>query len=407
VTATGPSPRAVVTALGLVQILAWGSSFYFPAVFAGPIAAETGWPLPFVVGGVSLGLLVGGLISPQVGALIARHGGRPLLAASSLLFAAGLAGIGFATSLPAYLAAWAVVGLGMGTGLYDAVFAALGRRYGGKARTAITTLTLFGGFASTVCWPFSAWLLEAVGWRGACFVYAALHLLVALPLQLFAMRGEDRNADNHARDGGAAPDTAAAAPATANRRAIMIALAAILSIAAGIGSIVVVHLLVLLEAGGIAFAAAVSLGMLFGPAQVGARLIERLFGQSYHPLWTLAAATLLMLAGLLLLLLARPPHTGLWFAALAIILYAAGYGISWIARGTVPLVIFGAATYPVVIGKLALPSLIAQALAPTLGAIIIERFGSPGTIATLVALAAANVALMALLWRLAAASRSA
>jgi MFS family permease len=404
VTAAGPSPRAVVTALGLVQILAWGSSFYFPAVFAGPIAAETGWPLPLVVGGVSLGLLVGGLISPQVGALIARHGGRPLLAASSLLFAAGLAGIGFATSLPAYLIAWAVVGLGMGTGLYDAVFAALGRRYGSKARTAITTLTLFGGFASTVCWPFSAWLLEAVGWRGACFVYAALHLALALPLQLLAMRGETATAPGTTQDAsGEAASTAS--PAVAHRRAVMAALAVILSIAAGIGSIVVVHLLVFLQAGGIAFAAAVSLGMLFGPAQVGARLIERLFGQSYHPLWTLAAATLLMLAGLLLLLFARPPQTGLWLAALAIILYAAGYGISWIARGTVPLAIFGAATYPVVIGRLALPSLIVQALAPTLGAIMIERAGTFATVGALAALATANVALMVVLWRLAAAGR--
>lgn len=406
-TAAGQSPRAVVTALGLVQILAWGSSFYFPAVFAGAIVAETGWPLPLVVGGVSLGLLVGGLISPQVGTLIARHGGRPLLAASSLLFAAGLAGIGFATSLPAYLAAWVVVGLGTGTGLYDAVFAALGRRYGGKARAAITTLTLFGGFASTVCWPFSAWLLETIGWRGACFVYAALHLVLALPLQLLAMRGETATAPSTAQY--ASSEAASAVwPAVAHQRAVMATLAAILSIAAGIGAIVMVHLLVFLQASGIAFAVAVSLGTLLGPAQVGARLVERLFGQSYHPLWTLAAATLLMLAGLLLLLLlARAPHTGLWLAALAVVLYAAGYGISWIARGTVPLAIFGAATYPIVMGRLALPGLIVQALAPTLGALMIERAGTSATIGALAMLSTLNVALMVVLWRLAATSRGA
>lgn len=405
--AGGQSPRAVVTALGLVQILAWGSSFHFPAVFAGPIVAQTGWPLPLVVGGVSLGLLVGGLISPQVGALIARHGGRPLLAASSLLFAAGLAGIGFAASLPAYLIAWAVVGLGMGTGLYDAAFAALGRRYGSKARTAIATLTLFGGFASTVCWPLSAWLLETIGWRSACFVYAALHLVLALPLHLLAMRGEPTATPGVAQGASDHADTAASLTG-AHRRAVMAALAAVLSIAAGIGSMVAVYLLVFLQAGGITFAAAVSLGMLFGPAQVGARLVERLFGQSYHPLWTLAASIVLMLAGLLLLfLLAQAAHTELWLVALAIILYAAGYGISLIARGTVPLAIFGAATYPLVIGRLALPSLIVQALAPTLGAIMIAHFGSLETIAMLAALAAVNIAFMIVLWRLAAASRNA
>jgi hypothetical protein len=152
------SRPVVVTALGIAQILAWGSSFYFPAVLAEPIVADTGWSLGWVVGGVSIGLLVAGLIAPRVGAIIERRGGRPVLAASSLLYAAGLAGIGLAPTLPVYLAAWVVLGAGMGTGLYDAVFAALGKLYGKEARTPITNLTLFGGFASTVCWPLSAFL---------------------------------------------------------------------------------------------------------------------------------------------------------------------------------------------------------------------------------------------------------
>ena len=108
------SRRVVVTALGIAQILAWGSSFYFPAVLAEPIVADTGWSLGWVVGGVSIGLLVAGLIAPRVGAIIERKGGRPVLAASSLLYAAGLAGIGFAPTLPLYLSAWVVLGTGMG-----------------------------------------------------------------------------------------------------------------------------------------------------------------------------------------------------------------------------------------------------------------------------------------------------
>ena len=103
----------VVTALGIAQILAWGSSFYFPAVLAEPIVSDTGWSLGWVVGGVSIGLLVAGLIAPRVGAIIERRGGRPVLAASSLLYAAGLAGIGLAPTLPVYLAAWVVLGAGM------------------------------------------------------------------------------------------------------------------------------------------------------------------------------------------------------------------------------------------------------------------------------------------------------
>jgi MFS family permease len=157
-----------VTALGIAQILGWGTSFYFPAVLAEPIVRDTGWSLFWVVSGTSIGLLVAGLISPRVGAVIDRRGGRPVLALSSLLYVAGLSGIALAPNLPVYLAAWVVLGGGMGTGLYDAVFAALGKLYGKDARTPITNLTLFGGFASTVCWPLSAFLAESLGWRGAC-----------------------------------------------------------------------------------------------------------------------------------------------------------------------------------------------------------------------------------------------
>ncbi len=380
------SPLVTVVCLGIVQILAWGSSFYLPAVLAAPIIAETGWPLSAVVGGVSLGLLVGGLISPRVGALIAQHDGRPVLAASSLLFAAGLAGIGLSPSVPFYLAAWAIVGLGMGTGLYDAVFAALGRLYGQAARGPITHLTLFGGFASTVCWPLSALLVESVGWRGTCFVYAALHVVAALPLQLYAMRGSG----THERAATPAPATSEAKPVHVAHRetALLILIALILSIAAGIGSILVVHLLIILQARGLDFASAVALGTLFGPAQVGARLIESLAGSRYHPAWTLAASVSLMAIGLLLLLSGWP------VIALAVVLYASGYGISWIARGTLPLAIFGAARYPRLMGKIAMPSLVVQALAPAAGALAIEHLGLSPTLAIMSAFAILNILLM-------------
>ena len=181
------SRPVTITALGIAQILGWGTSFYFPAVLAPPIVADTGWALAWVVSGTSIGLLVAGLIAPKVGAIIDRRGGRPVLAVSSLLQAAGLCCIGLAPNLPMFLLGWVVLGGGMGTGLYDAVFAALGKLYGRDARTAITNLTLFGGFASTVCWPLSAFLAENFGWRGACLVYAALHLIVSLPLQMAVM----------------------------------------------------------------------------------------------------------------------------------------------------------------------------------------------------------------------------
>ena len=388
----GLDRHLVVAAFGVAQILAWGTSFYFPAVFAIPIVADTGWSLGLVVSGTSIGLLVAGLISPAIGRAIDRYGARPVLCASSLLFAAGLAGVGLAANVTIYLVAWGIIGLGMGAGLYDAVFAALGQRYGREARGPITSLTLFGGFSSTICWPLSAFMIEHTGWRAACLIYAGLHILIALPLQ-FAVTGKRGapllNAETERSD--VAPSPSPPMPVASERR-VFILLATILSLAAGIGSVVVVHFLIFLQARGVAEAAAVTLGTLFGPAQVGARVIERLFGASYHPIWTMVACCLLMAFGLALILGHFP-----WLVV-AILLYGAGYGISWIGRGTLPLALFGPARFPRLIGRIAFPSLIVQALAPSAGALAIERFGVEATIGLLTGLAVMNVVLIALLW---------
>ena len=189
-----PSRVVIISVLGVTQIFAWGSSYYLPAVLAKPIAADTGWSLSWVVGGLSLGLLIAGLVSPWVGRAIARRGGRPVLAVSAGLLAAGLSALALAHSLPAFLTAWLLVGLGMGAGLYDPAFATLGRLYGHGGRSAITTLTLFGGFASTVCWPLSAFLDAHLGWRGVCLVYAGFQLAVALPAYVFVLPHEPQRA---------------------------------------------------------------------------------------------------------------------------------------------------------------------------------------------------------------------
>lgn len=136
----------VISALGVVQILTWGSSFYLLSVLAAPMTQDTGWPLSWVIGGLSVGLLVAGWVSPRVGAFIGEHGGRPVLAFAAVALALGLTGLALAPNVTAYLAAWLLVGLGMGTGLYDLAFATLGRPCGTEARPAITTLTLWGGF---------------------------------------------------------------------------------------------------------------------------------------------------------------------------------------------------------------------------------------------------------------------
>jgi hypothetical protein len=104
-------------------------------------------------------------------------------------------------------------------------------------------------------------------------------------------------------------------------------IALVFTLAAGIGAVIVVHLLIFLQARGVEFAAAVTIGTLF-VRRKSARVVERLFGQHYHPIWTMIAACVLMAVGLFLI------GSGISVVVIAVIIYGAGYGISWIARGT-------------------------------------------------------------------------
>ncbi len=389
--AAGSQPQAagrpvILGALGLGQIVAWGGTFYLPGVLAAPIARATGWSLSWVVGGLSAGMLVSGLVSPRVGVLVERHGGRPVLAGGSVVLAAGLLLLAAAPGPGVYMLAWIVLGLGMGAGLYDPAFAALGRLYGAEARTAITTLTLIAGFASTLCWPFSAWVLHIGGWRATCVAYAALNLLVALPLYWFVLPREARRAGPAARP---APITGAGSARSG--RALFVIVAVVLTVASIIWSAVSVNLLTLLGGLGVPAPTAVALGATLGPSQVGARLIDLCAARLVAPAWEMLASTVLVAAGIGLLT-GRP---GL--VALGVVLYGAGTGLRSILRGTLPLALFGAEGYAVLMGRLAFPILIAQSAAPALGAIILNHAGAAGLEAALFWAAVANVGLAALL----------
>jgi MFS family permease len=252
----------------------------------------------------------------------------------------------------------------------------------------IVRLTLFGGFASTVCWPFSAFLVEQVGWRGACLVYAAIHLFAALPIHLFLVPTPPRLVkEPDARAQGNRPAL------VAREHLIAFALmASAIALCSVISSVVAVHLLTILQAGGLSLAAAVSLGALVGPSQVGARVVEMLFGRYYHPIWTMLGAAVLVTIGVGLLLIDFP------VIVLALVLYGAGVGIESIARGTLPLALFGPRNYAALMGWIAMPSLLAQAISPSLGAALLEEMGSRWLLAALTGLAALNVAVVAALW---------
>jgi MFS family permease len=386
-----PRPRwVIISALGITQILAWGSSFYLPAVLAKPIADDTGWSLTWIVGAVSLGLLLSGFLSPRIGRLIDRTGGKPVLATSAVLIGSGQAILALAPDLMTYVAGWLVMGLGMGCGLYDAAFSALGRLYGRAARSAISALTLWGGFASTVCWPLSAVLVDWVGWRSTCLVYTALQLLVVLPLYLLVL---PRSPPDAATDASVvtAPSAGAAAPGV--RGAVPALLMFVFAVGAVIMSAWSVHLLTMLQALGVSLVAAVALGALVGPSQVGARIVEMVAARfHHHPVWTQAASSSLVALGLCALALGAP------VLAVALIVYGAGSGLSSIARGTLPLALFGPTGYATLMGWLVRPSVIASAIAPWAAAMLMDAYGATSLLFALAGLAVVNVACVGVLY---------
>jgi len=392
-----PPSRLVVPALGITQILAWGSSFYLPAVLAKPIAENTGWPLTWVVAGLSLGLLIAGLISPLVGRRIQELGGRPVLIASAFLLAAGFTVLALAPNLPVFIAGWAVMGLGMGAGLYTAAFSTLGRIYGLTARQHITTLTLFGGFASTTCWPLSAFFLSELGWRGTCGAYAALQILVALPIYLIALKGAVPSPSSVVEPSKSDPSVQLD---ITRHRGLFLLLAACIMIASMLSTVISVYLLTLLRSRGLTLVSAVALGTLVGPSQVGARFLEMLVSRYHHPIWTKIASVCLVAIGLLLLWIDIP------LVSICLVCYGAGIGLESIARATLPLALFGATDYAPIMGRLARPSLIAQAATPTIGALLIQGMGPEGMLGAATLLSLLNVALVgAVFLRVGAAQR--
>ena len=378
-----PGRVVLITALGITQILAWGSTFYLLGVLAPFIARDTGWSYDFIVGGVSLGLLVAGLVSPRVGRLIGYRGGRPVLAVGAILLAGGFVGLGMAQNLAVYLAAWAVIGAGMGASLYDAAFSTLGNVYGSQSRKAITSVTLFGGFASTVCWPLSTFLVEHLGWRGACMSYAAIQIAIALPIHLILLpRASTKIAA--AKSGRLRLE--------AHEVRVFVILAAVITIGSAILSLMGTHLLPLLQARGLDLSFAVGIGMIVGPSQVGARLVEMFAGRRYHPIWTMVTSVALIAVSAVMLLAGFP------LVVVAIALYGAGNGLGSIARGTVPLALFGPERYPALMGRLARPLMIAMAISPFIGGLAFQYGGASSTLALLTTLALINVLLIGVLW---------
>jgi MFS family permease len=373
-------PWRAVAVLGVTEILSWAALFYPPVMTLPLIAADRGYSLTFAMGGFSAGLLVAGFVSPTVGGLIDRYGGHRVMPFGSLAGALGLAVLVHVQHPLLYLAVWMLLGAAMAASLYDPAFATLGRIFGARARSPITVLTLAGGFASTVSWPVTYVLIEAVGWRGTYLTYAVVLALVAAPLHAFAL--PRLRADPHLRADGTAAPPPAVLPA---KGAAFVLVAAAFASYAFVPSGLSAHLLAMFQRFGIDAATVVVIGMLFGPAQVAARLCEFIFARNLHPLWIARFSVgLLVLSFVLLWVAGVSKPIAFAFA----IMFGVANGLVTIARGAVPLALFGAAGYGRIIGRIAGPALIVTSVAPVVVAYVAERASDAAGLAIAAAFAA-------------------
>jgi len=382
-------PWRAVLVLGVTQIICWGTLYYPPVLTLPLIAAERGWSVTFAMGGFSLALLAGGFVSPYVGRMIDRHGGHRVMPIGSLLAAFGLVALVHAEHPAAYLAVWMLLGVAIAASLYDPAFATLGRIFGAGARSPITALTLAGGFASTVSWPATYLLIQHAGWRGTYLVYAAVLAFVAAPLHALALP--------RSRAELSPPTTARAAPPAPvlpPHGWAFIAVAAAFAAYAFVPSGLSAHLLAIFGRAGIDAATVVTIGALFGPSQVVARICELAFARGVHPLMVarFAVGTLLVAFALMAWLGVSP-----LVAAAFMVMFGTANGLITIARGAVPLVLFGPVGYGALIGRIAGPWLVMQAIAPLVLAFVVERVSDPAALALVASLALVSFVCLAIL----------
>jgi len=351
--------RGVVVTLGVTQIVAWGGSYYLPAILARPMARGLGLSETTVMGAFSGALFITALLGPAIGRFIDARGGRVMLVLSNVVLTAGLIVLAGAQGVLLLGIGWIILGIGMAMGLYEAAFATVTGLFGREARGAITGITLIAGFTSTLAWPLTSALEAEVGWRGACLFWAALQFLLGVPLNQLLVPNAPPPAPRAAADSAELPPPP---------HAMLILGFSFAAVSFVIGAITA-HLPELIEAAGASPGTALLAASLIGPVQVLARMTEFVLLRRGHPIWTARIAGALQVIGQGLLFLGS--GAAIPFA----VLYGAGNGMNTIARGTLPLAVFGPGGYGARQGLLGAPARFAQATAPVLFGFVLSAVG--------------------------------
>lgn len=374
-------PNRAIAVLCVTQILGWAALFYPPGLTMTHIAAAHGWSLAQALSGFSIALGVSGLCAPYACGLVDRYGGNGIMAGGALIGAAGLLALPLAGNFWVYTAGWVLLGISMACNLYDPAFTVLTRIFGTASRRPITLVTFVGGLASTLSWPMTQLLITHGGWESVYYAFAGVLAFVVAPLCAF---GLPRNVAY------VAPRVAADAPVVAPAKFVSPTGATFILVTAGFAchafmqSGTLAHLLAILQRGGISVEASVVIGAMFGPAQVLTRMADFATGGRLHPLWVARLAMALMGCGFIFLIVVG---FSIEVAALFAITFGAANGVVTIARGALPLSLFGPVGYGRVVGRIARPAQICQALSPFVLAYAIDRWSDRTAIEILIAMA--------------------
>ncbi len=345
--------------IGFSQIYAWATTYYLPATLIKIVPLETGQSSLAIIGGFSWALLVGGLCAPKIGAWIEFEGGRRPLAVGSLLMGFGLIVLSQAHGLFIWYMGWTLIGLGMALGLFNAAFAMIGRLLGQSAKKIIIRVTLISGFA-TLFWPITTYLIQSFGWRATVIMYAIPHIIIWAPLFFFSIPGwvPEHPASEDS--------TQLVIPEKIKLSFYLLTIYAVLR--SIVGTTISVDILTLFAGIGLSISAAALSASLIGPAQIVGRIIEMYLGRNFDPLKSSIFWTAVLPVSIFILLL-----VGRSSASVFAIAYGMSNGVLTITMGILPMILFGSKGYATLLGKIALPVLIAQAATPILLDPLIEK----------------------------------
>lgn len=378
----------VLLVLAITQLVGWGT-IGLPAIVGRDLAADLGMSLPAVFAGTSVLYVAMGLCAPWLAKSFARHGARPIMMIGTVVTAPGFVLLSLAREPMLYFTAWIVLGIAGSATLSTGAYIMLNEVAGRQAKSAIGALMLVTGLSNSIFWPATSFLSGHLGWRGTCLVYAAMTILVSLPLYAFAAPRR-RGADS---DGGA-PAEPVEAPAIARSTFRLVVAAITLNAFVNFG--VSAILIELLRTEGLASAQAIAFGSMLGVIQVSARGLDFLGGGRWDGITTgLVAGTALPVAMLLLMM----SEGTTWAVAVFILLYGAGSGAMAVARATIPLVFYDQAEFAKAMSMIALPLNLASAISPPLLVGLLTEFGSRAALGLTFVCSCATVLILVLLGR--------